>query len=183
MLKYSGVLLGTCAMLIAMVLLIRAKLDARVPFEGNGILADFGAFSYPRYRVAFEPLPLSSENQTTLRVQGLPSDRMTFGLELVRGGSGGLPQSDLEKLTSAAAEIRVKIETETAQILAEVNAPIGKWEIARSTTGELLWHTALRDLSFNQGIGYKITLKLHKAPASLQLLVRPILEGGGNELP
>jgi hypothetical protein len=175
------ILLG-CGMLILAALCVHSVAERRTSFKGDGVLTDSGFLSYPRYRVAFDPVVLANETQSTLRFEGLPAIRMTFGFESTKG-TPAAAATDLQNLKSRGVALKVRIETGTGTVLSQVNAPVQKWEIARCPKRELLWHPALRDLPFKAGIRYRIVTELHNAPASLSLILRPVVEGGGNELP
>ena len=155
-----------------------------VGFSGDGVLTDFGPLSYPRYRIAFDTVPLTTRTNRVIAAKGVPSTTMTLGFELVGGATNAISNARLEELREQNAELTVKIETGKGELVAQADAPLKAWELAHSSSRDLLWHPKLRDLRFNRASVYRIAIQLLKTKAGTEpLLVRPVIEGGGNELP
>jgi hypothetical protein len=153
-------------------------------YSGDGVLHDNGFFSYPRFRVTFSAIDLGSQTNHSLTLQGIPRARMTFGFEVVADGNRGSNKINPERFMERSAELRTQIKSANGEVIAEANAPIKDWVLAQSTRRELLWLPALRDLRFDPGKQYRILIEYRADQADLgSLIVRPVLEGGGNELP
>jgi hypothetical protein len=152
-------------------------------FSGDGVLTDSGFWSYPRYQIGFNAIHLDGRSNHVFRFRGGPSIRMWFGLELIADQKNPRPDA-LEMLNERDAELRVTIEGENGKLVAATREPLKAWIIAQSSQRKLLWHPSLRDLPFTRRTSYRVTIELiNDAAGTPSLFVRPILEGGGNELP
>lgn len=148
------------------------------------MLTDFGLLSYPRYRITFDTVHLGAQTNRILMAKGVPSTEMTLGLELVGNATNPTSEASLEKLRQQGGELTVRVETDKGELVGQAHAPVRDWDLARSTSRNLLWHPRLRDLRFNRASSYRILIELLKVETGAEpLLVRPVIEGGGNELP
>jgi hypothetical protein len=153
-------------------------------FSGDGVLTDSGFLSYPRYRIAFDTVFLTARTNRVLSAKGMPSGTMTVGFELVGNATNSTSQARLEQLRQQGAELSVRIDTDKGELVAQADAPLKEWQLAQSSSRDLLWHAKLRDLHFDRASAYRIVIELSKTERGTDpLLVRPIIEGGGNELP
>lgn len=158
--------------------------SANVGSFGDGSLTDSGFFSYPRYRVSFPVLQIVSGSSHVLTVSNLPPVRLTLGLELLATNEDQIPQTPFAQTEWNGTTLRVSVERLGVGTLSEAHVPIRDWVLAQSELRQMLWHANLRDLRFAQKPIYHVTIELLNAPQDLPpLVVRPILEGGGNELP
>jgi len=152
---------------------------------GDGVLTEGGFWSYPRYQVVFASLDVPRKPEAAFRCKGIPTARMTFGLIVTadpeagsKAGAAGLDQ------TWDQTMIDVKIEDGGGAPLASVHAALRDWALSRSLSRTMLWHPSLRDLAFDRRSLYKIRVNLSRLdPAAGRLRLKPVLEGGGNELP
>ncbi len=148
------------------------------------MLTDSGFLSYPRYRITFNTLHLTTQSDRVLEAKGVPSAAMTLGLELVNNATGIPSEARLEELRHQGAELTVRIDTDKGELVAQAHASLKDWELAQSSSRNLLWHPKLRDVRFNRASAYRIRIELlHVEAGAGPLLVRPVIEGGGNELP
>ena len=148
------------------------------------MLTDSGFLSYPRYRITFDTLHLTTQSNRVLEAKGVPSAAMTLGLELVNNATGIPSEARLEELRRQGVELTVRIDTDKGELVAQAHASLKDWELAQSSSRNLLWHPKLRDLRFNRASAYRIRIELLKVETGAgPLLVRPVIEGGGNELP
>lgn len=154
------------------------------PFSGDGVMADRGYWSYPRYEIAFDSLNATSNMRRTFRFTGVPTARMTLGLVVVESerkiaAGPTFPAPEFEN-----AILLVEIKLENGTIITKRSAALKDWKVSRSSKRVMLWHDSVRDVAFSRRAGYELTIDVSgMAAAAEPVVLRPILEGGGNEVP
>ena len=153
-------------------------------FTSEGSIADFGFFSYPRYRVTFPAFDAQNEPRKSLMFTGAPASQMTFGLVITNvAGRVGIARPSLVEEWGPSV-LDVTIESASGAPVAQVRATVREWVLAQSVDRLKLWHPKLRGLPFTQSDRYRITIDISELnPKAGRLVLQPGLEGGGNELP
>jgi len=146
-------------------------------FHGDGSIGDSGFWHYPRYHVVFHPIPLDRTGAFEFRMSGLPSEEMTFGLQVV--GSG-----DYKRLAALSTQVDVEVLSEHGSI-ARTSDCLRDWRLAWPSGGSgYYWHVRLRNVQFRRHEEYRIRIRVSDVdPAIPSLQAVPMWEGGGTELP
>ena len=172
------IITGTC--LVGMLLV----LGCRKPFSGDGVVTDNGTWSYPRYAIAFDSLNATNDASRTYRFTGTPSAAMTFGLVLTGVSGRENAATALQDSKYDQMIVRVKITKEGGTVVATSEAALKDWQVSQSSQRVMLWHKRLRDVNFERKYTYAISVSVSGVDAIFKpLLLRPVLEGGGNETP
>lgn len=168
----------------ALVIAIGFLMGCRTSFTGDGVLTDKGFWSYPRYTIVFESFDITRSAHQTFTFKGVPSARLTFGLVVTNVARKADPASVVRGSHYENAILHIEIRKDDGTVIAEARAPISQWQLSRSPERLMLWHEQLRDVRFVRRFTYSISVGLSDVGRSAQpFLLRPVLEGGGNELP
>jgi hypothetical protein len=154
------------------------------PFSGEGMLKDAGFWSCPRYEVTFDSLNITNRARRSYAFTGVPAITMTLGLVVV-GGSNNVETGDsFPTLECQSAILRVELSHAEGRVVARSSAAIRDWEVARGGKRVMLWHKNLRDVHLNRQAEYQLSVEVPGVGSTCRpLVLRPVLEGGGNELP
>lgn len=146
-------------------------------FLGDGRIADAGFWSYPRYRITFDPIAIHQSGKHDYEFSGQPTSPLTFSLKLAGDQSDALRRN-------ASTRIDATLTATDGKICAQAGGEIDQWKIAIAGNQVELWHPGLRDikLSTYKPIILSIAVTCN-APDSTPIMVQPALSGGGNELP
>ena len=175
-------IVGIFVILISSCVLYNGWNANQFPYSGDGMLTDSGFWSYPRYRIDYQPCQVG-QGSCVYHFKGVPSGAMTFGLRLDSGTSGSESANALDALIAQNAELVVEIK-EADKVLWRVKDNLKSWELRRSATKKVFWHPKLRDLHFSADKTYSLIVELCNADAkNKNVFMYPLLEGGGNELP
>jgi hypothetical protein len=172
--------LGLAGWLVAL-----CSCESGAGFSGDGTVADLGFWAYPRWRITFPAVDLKTNRTTVVRFKGAPTAEMTFLLDVAHeGGPTNQVPLRLQEAIWLGLVLDVKIEREAGGVVGEARAPVGEWVLNRSPGQARLWHRSLRRLPFERTAAYQISITCPEVPAGLsRMVVTPLLEGGGNELP
>jgi hypothetical protein len=151
---------------------------------GNGKLVDHGYLSYPRYRIIFDRIDTDASPSNSFLVGNFPMSQLTFGLEIIDEKTSQPLESVVRDLKRTEIELHVRIKHGDS-VVAEACAPLREWELAESTVRRMLWHPRLRDMRLKKALSYHIIVEFKKPPTvkNGRLVLQPLLEGGGFELP
>ena len=168
----------------AAVLIVALAGGCSAPFVGDGIMTDHGLWSYPRYRVQFPAFDARSVSQIAFRCAGVPAARMTLGLVVANVSDEEAFGRTFRASPWQDTMLEVRMETEDGSVVAVANGVMARWELAQQPGQMMLWHSGLRDVPLQRRVNYRIIISLWTAgPAATPLVLSPILQGGGNELP
>jgi hypothetical protein len=147
-------------------------------FKGDGTITDNGLFSYPRFEVRFPVVQLQGSEEYSFVFQGMPSERLYFGLRV-------LNKISEDELNASDMKIMVRFVEGTDSVVCEAEGTVKKWkkEIAN---GEriTLWHMGCRDIHFYRKKTYKLLLSVKTFTGEArQIIAEPTLWGGGFETP
>jgi hypothetical protein len=174
------ILLLSCVLGVALGFL----LGCRKSFSGDGLVTDSGFWSYPRYAITFDSFNAASEAHRTLNFKALPSARMTFGLLVTDIGRSKDVVAALRSSEYEGVILHVEITREDGTLVADVRASVKDWQVSRSSQRVMLWHEKLRDVRFDRRSAYEISIDSSGiSDSSEPFILRPVLEGGGNEMP
>lgn len=157
--------------------------NQRPPFSGDGVLTDAGLTSYPRYQIAFPPISLKPGHETVLKFKGVPEATMWLGLIVMDSRTGSAAGTRVPEAGRGTCVIGVKLLRKPGEPLAEVKAALEDWKVDQSPRRTMLWHPQLRDLAFDSRHSYELVINVSGPEPSAPLTLRPMLQGGGNELP
>jgi hypothetical protein len=148
-------------------------------YIGDGSITDHGFWSYYRYFVRFPTISLSEPCEYTFHCTSLPPYPLYFGLtirEMDSLNTGGLAAF------STIADVRL-IRSDGSTV-AHASDPLSKWVLMQSASQYEYWHRSLASVKVDRNASYRLIIRIHDVdPKSAQLLVEPVLGGGGNELP
>ena len=109
---------------------------------------------------------------------------MTFGLVLTGVSGRENAATALQDSKYDQMIVRVKITKEGGTVVATSEAALKDWQVSQSSQRVMLWHKRLRDVNFERKYTYAISVSVSGVDAIFKpLLLRPVLEGGGNETP
>ena len=155
-------------------------------FIGDGKFSDGGFFSYPRYVLTFSEMPLYESGERRFHFQGLPSEEMTL-LLYVKGSSGS--EEERSRLTKLPAIIEaVLTDSRGKDVCKATGRPAdsnedGIW-VLRSGADAAYWHWQCNHVQIRSDESYNLLIRVASTGQSDQrVVVTPILEGGGLELP
>ncbi len=104
-------------------------------YTGDGVLKDGGAWSYPRYRIEFPPLKFEVGATRTYHAEGIPPVKMLAGIGVVvtRPPTNDGSADDIASAIPSNAVLRLRIQTESGDVLYDHQKPVHEWNHAVST--------------------------------------------------
>jgi hypothetical protein len=154
-------------------------------FRGAGPMEDDGPSSYFRYHAPLGEVPLAVEGRYTFRFSGLPEE--TMGLQFYLPGYSEEHDKLLRTLsTTLTVEI---VDGSGNRTCIATGRPSGTtppetWVLMSSSLEAGYWHHGCVDRHFSRGMKYTLRVKVENVdPNSPQVVMKAVLEGGGNELP
>jgi hypothetical protein len=154
-------------------------------FKGEGSLSDNGFFSYPRFVLRFPEMSLNESGERGFHFQGLPSEEMTL-LLYVNGSSGS--GEERSRLTKLPVSIEAVItDSHAKQVCKAAGRPAdsnedGIW-VLMSGADAAYWHWQCNHVPIRSSESYDLLIRVVSAAHQGQVVVTPILRGGGLELP
>jgi hypothetical protein len=145
-------------------------------FKGQAEISDRG-WRYPRYFITFDEIDLCSSREYEFAVKGMPPTELTFEF-LLRG------RFEEQVLKNCKAHLSVSIIQDGERVVLSFSGPVKEWLLSRSAIENNLWHPDGRDIPFSPRKTYTIRIEVSATEmSSTSLRARPILRGGGIELP
>lgn len=155
-------------------------------FRGDGRFSDNGFFSYPRYVLTFPALPLYESGERRFHFQGLPNEEMTLLLH-VNGSSGS--EEERSRLTKLPVSVdAVLTDSRGKEACKAIGRPSdsngdGIW-VLMSGADAAYWHWQCNHVQIHSNESYNLLIRVATAAQSDQkVIVTPIIQGGGLELP
>jgi hypothetical protein len=155
-------------------------------FRGDGKFSDRGFFSYPRYVLEFPDMPLYESGERQFHFQGLPNEEMSLLLS-VKGSSGS--EEERSRLTKLPTSIEaVLTDSHGKEVCRATGRPAdsnedGIW-VLMSGADAAYWHWQCNNVQIRSNESYSLVIRAVSAARSDQrVVVTPILNGGGLELP
>ncbi len=107
---------------------------------------------------------------------------LSLKLEVIDRDLADPKQIDLLRGTRTA--VSVKITDVQGREVCFASGPLKDWLLTQASQYVAYWHPNCRDVRFHAGTSYAMTLTVGEAsPDSAPLVIVPMMEGGGNELP
>ena len=173
-------------MLILLVLLVWKFLWPRIfynirAFSGDGQITDTGFWSYPRYHVEFRNVPINERSTTKFSFSGVPAEAFSFKLRIGSAADSRLLEDNLDKILDKIT-VRVSLKDQHGNVICEASDSLRKWYLTSSQIKECFWHNRCRDVRLSHTAAYTLEVKVDPAATDLpKILLKPVLEGGGNE--
>lgn len=131
-------------------LLIMPSCSSLSGYSGDGHFVDHGWLSPERYVLDLGPIDLSRPGRYSYRFSGLPSERMTIGLEIVEAEG-----TDSPPRPSHPARVRVLLRTADNQIVVAEEAALDTWAWSRTRRDPRSFYYRkgeMRYVSLGQGV-------------------------------
>ncbi len=148
-------------------------------FRGDGGIQDTGFWSYPRYHIRFSEVRLDKNGEFGFACDGLPPVPMSFQLSL-RG------DHEYDALKQLETHVEFRMTDDQGTEICRASGPLKEWVLRWGGSQDIggFWQPTAREFQVKRTRSYKLKLSIKDAaPDSPVILARPILEGGGNELP
>jgi hypothetical protein len=150
-------------------------------FRGAGGIRDSGVFSYPRFHVELNQVPLFEDGKHRLAFRGVPSEEMRLQFDVI-----GKTGQDAKELGSLTTEINVRLSDDQGNVLCTASGtPASRaWILTYSADYASFYNLSCGNLRMNRRRSYALQLEVKGADANTpKIFLRPTLLGGGNELP
>jgi hypothetical protein len=156
-------------------------------FKGGVGVRDSGVFSYPRYHAQLDDLPLWKSGEYQFIVRGLPPGPLDLVLQVPDA-----TDADRAELTSLSTSVSVsttdsfgkEVCTATGNLSGARNRDRSAWVLASTSSSASFWQPRCQQLPFSRFKTYTVKVTVSGADDhSPHRMLRPILQGGGNELP
>lgn len=156
-------------------------------FSGGQEIRDAGFFSYPRYHAELGDLPMWKSGEYLFTVHGLPPGPLDLVLQVVNAGN-----ADREELTSLSTVLNVSIADASGKEICVSSGSLADakgrgrygWVLASSVSSASFWQAQCQQLPISRFKTYKIRVAISGVDErSPQKMLRPVLQGGGHELP
>jgi hypothetical protein len=156
-------------------------------FKGGMGIRDSGFFSYPRYHAQLGEFPLWKNGEDSFTVHGLPSGPLDLELEVSDTGSrdrAALESLPISMNVSITDVIKKEICTASGVLSNAKSGNRAGWVLSSSVSQASFWHTGCLQLPVSRFETYTLKVVLSGAhDRSPHKMLRPVLAGGGNELP
>ncbi len=154
-------------------------------FQG-GELSKGSFFSYPRYHAKLPPVDLGHNGNYSVTFSGFPvRDDVSIELDLP-----GKTYKDSHEVSSRNSTLSLVLEDVSGKNicrasgqLKHINNAAHHWVLAASNDFAGLWNSDCINLTLNPREVYTLTVTVDGAEGDTSLPARPILKGGGIELP
>jgi hypothetical protein len=148
-------------------------------YTGDGQITDTGFWSYPRYHVEFANVAINERSRATFSFRGVPAEAFTFVLRTGSAADTCLLKDNLDKIT-----VQVSLKDDHGNLICEASGTLRTWNLASSLDKAELWHDRCRDVRLSPRVAYTLALSVDPRANDLpSIRLKPVLEGGGNELP
>jgi hypothetical protein len=170
--------------LVCCLLMIAGVVDAYNPraFEGDGVIADQGFWSYkPRYRIELRPtLSLTTVGLYQFRFRGVPADPLSLFL-VVQDNK----DHDYERLRALGTVVELTLADSSDRTVCRAGGPLSEWTLMWSSgrTGAY-WQRQCTDLRLQNNQWYLLSVAVRSVDSnSPPLRVVAQLTGGGWDSP
>ncbi len=151
-------------------------------YRGDGAIMDRGFWSYPRFRIRLPEVELTANRTRLYKLKGLPPVPLVLELEVVDRRL--IDPKDFDMLREMSTAVSVRIADIQGRTVCSASGPLKDWVMTKRPQYAGYWHPNCRDVRFREGMSYTMTLTTGKEGSeSDPLVIVPMLEGGGNELP
>jgi hypothetical protein len=154
-------------------------------YHGDGHIRDSGVWTYPRYHVELDQIPLFENDIHRFTLAGLPSEEMTFELIVV-----GKTDKDRRELTRLKTNIAVSLKDDRGHLVCKAagipsdGLQDNAWILTSSDDRAAFYNRPCVDVRIRRQRSYTLELTLSQVdPNSPKAFLVPEISGGGNELP
>lgn len=143
-------------------------------WRGDGVLLDDGFWSFPRYSVLLPAMTVDGPSSKSYQFGGVP--RANYSLRLYFDESA----SKMPGRSATGVDLR-----ENGSVVATCSLEARQWvtcQTPREAGGSYLWTPELRDVRLRPQSTYTLTVRVSPDRAT-RCVIRPVLCGGGTELP
>jgi hypothetical protein len=173
--------------LLLLVLAVWAFSYHSFEFKGGLGVSDTGFFSYPRYHAQLGEMPSWKNGEYQFTVRGLPPGPLDLVLQVPnttdadRAALGSLSNSLSVEITDSSGN-------EVCEAIGSLSDPTTRersaWAVASSTSDALLWQPRCQQLTISRFKTYTVRVIVSGADdRPPHRMLKPIFQGGGNELP
>ncbi len=150
-------------------------------FDGDGTISDSGWTTNQRYRINFPHVSVVEDGRYTFHCKGLPPVRLFLGFRI-----DGTGENALERVGDASVLFRVV--DARGRIVGEASGPLDEWQRNwrrnRRGSNTYFYHPDCSFLRMSQDIEYTLTIVVEGDDTLTgPIVLEPILEGGGIEVP
>jgi hypothetical protein len=185
--RMKRVWLITLSVVVVLLIMFWAVSYHPSQFKGGVALRDSGFFSYPRYHAQLGDLPLWKEGEYQFTVRGLPPGPLDLKLQVLDS-----TDANRAELTSLSTNMSVSMTDSSGKEVCEGSGSLSDagtrehstWALASSTSQASFWHASCVQVPTSRSKTYIVKVRTSGVdPRSPHSTVRPMLEGGGIELP
>jgi hypothetical protein len=156
-------------------------------FKGGMGIRDSGFFSYPRYHAQLGELPLWRSGEYQFTVRGLPPGPLDLVLQVPDA-------TDVDRawLTSLSTSLNASITDSSGKQVCAANGNLSdagnrdrsSWVLASSSSSASFWQPNCQQIPISRFKTYTVKVTVSGGDdRSPHKVLKPILQGGGNELP
>ena len=156
-------------------------------YRGDGTLLDQGEWSFPRYVLRLNKISFSRPGEYVFHLRGLPRERLTLAFRVIKWPDN---LSDLSALKSNHPEIDIVITDGQGKDVCRAGGrprgtnEDGSWVLAQGPDSGEYWHWRCNDVEFRSFEAYSLVIRVSDATLrGDEIIVEPMLTGGGTELP
>ena len=171
--------------LVALLILLGFATSLLTPTFQGGELTKGPLFSYPRYHARLPLVDLGQDGTYSAKFSGFPVRDVSIELELP-----GKTYRDSHQVTSRHSGLSLALEDASGKIVCRASGQLNQinnvehhWVLTGSYDFAALWNSDCVDLKLNPRETYKLTITVEGAEGETSLGARPLLAGGGIELP
>ena len=151
---------------------------------GDGRLVDHGAFSYPRYVISLRDLCLTDCGLHRFSLKEVPTTPLTLEFQLLEPLATARDAKFEQFIRQVDTSVAVRIVDEFGNTKCDYSSALRNFVISSSESEASLWHPNSRSLIFERKRTYYVEIAVDSLHAGEQRVVtRPILSGGGVEMP
>jgi hypothetical protein len=172
--------------LLALAITSAASLaGCKVPYRGDGTLADHGELNRPRYTVSFNKIPIFEVGTHQYHFRGLPHEQMTLVLQIDEES----PLSE-DELNSLQTSIEAALVDGHGNDICKssrrpgINDQDSAWVLSGHRQRWIFWNWQCHNFEAHSQDSYELTIAVTRTdPRGERIFVTPTFQGGGLEFP
>jgi hypothetical protein len=181
------VLITVPVVIVVLIIAVWAFSYHSFEFKGGVGIRDSGVFSYPRYHALLGELPLWKDGEYQFTVRGLPPGPLDLVLQVPDA-----TDADRLELTSLSASVsasiagstRKEVCTATGRLSNAIYRDRSSWVLAASSSRASFCQPRCQQLPISRFKSYTVKVTVSGSDGRMpHKMLKPILRGGGNELP
>jgi hypothetical protein len=182
--RFRNVLLAFSVLIVLTVIVYWFTSYNPKEFRGAGPMKDDGFFSYYRYHAPVGYIPFAQSDTYKFQFSGLPSEIMVLQFYIPHHST-----SNKELLENLSTTLNAKIVDASGNVICNAqgspsaNLREKKWVLMSSSTFAAYWHKNC-DALFARNMDYTLHVTVNNIDSKTpNVMLKAMLEGGGNELP